>query len=145
MNPINRRTVLTALPLAALLPEALINTAAAKPASADTVYELRIYHAMDGKLDAPLARFRDHTNKIFAKHHMRAIAYWTPTDDPAKTNTLIYILEHPSREAAKTNWKSFEDDEEWKAVKAKSEENGKLVDHVDSTYMALTTFSPHIR
>ena len=141
----NRRTVLTALPLAALLPEALINAAAAKPATSTTVYELRIYHAMEGKLDALLARFRDHTIKIFTKHHMRSIAYWTPTDDPAKTNTLIYILEHPSREAAKTNWKAFEDDEEWKSVRAKSEENGKLVDHVDSTYMALTPFSPHIR
>jgi len=30
-------------------------------------------------------------------------------------------------------------------VKAKSEENGKLVDHVDSTYMVLTPFSAHIR
>jgi hypothetical protein len=141
----NRRTVLTALPLAALLPEAILNAAAAKPATSTTVYELRIYHAADGKLDALLARFRDHTNKIFGKHHMRAIAYWTPTDDPAKSNTLIYILEHPSRDAAKTNWKAFEDDEEWKSVKAKSEENGKLVDHVDSTYMALTPFSPHVR
>ena len=141
----NRRTVLTALPLAALLPEALINAAAAKPATSTTVYELRIYHAMEGKLDALLARFRDHTIKFFTKHHMRSIAYWTPTDDPAKTNTLIYILEHPSREAAKTNWKAFEDDEEWKSVRAKSEESGKLVDHVDSTYMALTPFSPHIR
>jgi hypothetical protein len=141
----NRRTVLTALPLAALLPEALINAAAAAPATSSTVYELRVYHANEGKLDALLARFRDHTIKIFAKHHMRSIAYWTPTDDPAKTNTLIYILEHPSREAAKTNWKAFEDDEEWKSVRAKSEESGKLVDHVDSTYMALTPFSPHIR
>ena len=143
----NRRTVLTALPLAALLPEALVNaaSAAAKPASSTTVYELRIYHAMDGKLDALLARFRDHTIKIFAKHHMRSVAYWTATDDPAKNNTLIYILEHPSREAATANWKAFEDDEEWKSVKAKSEENGKLVDKVDSTYMALTNFSPHIR
>lgn len=141
----NRRTALTALPLAALLPEALVSAAAAKPASSSTVYELRVYHAAEGKLDALLARFRDHTNKIFAKHHMRALAYWTATDDPAKNYTLVYILEHPSREAATANWKSFEDDEEWKSVKAKSEENGKLVDHVDSTYMALTTFSPHIR
>jgi len=119
--------------------------AADAPASSSTVYELRIYHAADGKLDALLARFRDHTNKIFANHHMHAIAYWTPTDDTAKNNTLIYILEHPSREAATANWKAFEDDEEWKRVKAKSEENGKLVDHVDSTYMALTSFSPHLR
>jgi hypothetical protein len=141
----NRRTVLTALPLAALLPEALMHAAAAAPASSTTVYELRIYHAAEGKLDALLARFRDHTIKIFARHHMKSIAYWTPTDEPTNANTLIYILEHPSRDAAKTDWKAFEDDEEWKGVKAKSEENGKLVDHVDSTYMALTAFSPHIR
>ena len=139
----NRRTVLTALPLAALLPEVLMN--AAQPASSNTVYELRVYHAADGKLDDLLARFRDHTNRIFAKHHMRSIAYWVPIQDPAKSNTLIYILEHPSREEAITNWKAFEDDDEWKAVKAKSEANGKLVDHVDSTYMALTPWSPKVR
>jgi len=139
----NRRTVLTALPLAGLIPGAIAK--AADPATSTTVYELRVYHAADGKLDDLLARFRDHTNKIFAKHHMRSIAYWTPVDEPAKTNTLIYILEHPNREAATTNWKSFEDDAEWKSVKAKSEENGKLVDKVDSTFMALTTFSPHVR
>ena len=139
----NRRTVLTALPLAALIPGAIAK--AAEPASSTTVYELRVYHAAEGKLDALLARFRDHTIKIFAKHHMRSIAYWTAIDEPAKGNTLIYILEHPSRETAAANWKSFEDDPEWKSVKAKSEENGKLVDKVDSTYMALTTFSPHIR
>jgi NIPSNAP len=140
----NRRTVLTALPLAALLPETIMN-AMPEPATSTTVYELRIYHAADGKLDDLLARFRDHTNKIFAKHHMRAIAYWTPTDDPAKNNTLIYILEHPSREAATANWKAFQDDAEWKSVKEKSEANGKLVEKVDSTFMALTAFSPHIR
>jgi hypothetical protein len=139
----NRRIALTAIPLAALIPSAIAK--AAEPASSTTVYELRVYHATEGKLDALLARFRDHTNKIFAKHHMRAIAYWTATDEPAKNNTLIYILEHPSREAATTNWKAFEDDAEWKSVKAKSEENGKLVEKVDSTYMALTAFSPHVR
>jgi hypothetical protein len=139
----NRRTVLTALPLAAMLPEAIMNAAA--PASSTTVYELRIYHTAEGKLDDLLARFRDHTIKIFAKYHMKSIAYWTPTDDPAKTNTLIYILEHPSREAATANWKAFQDDAEWKSVKEKSEANGKLVDKVDSTFMALTPFSPHIR
>lgn len=139
----NRRTVLTALPLAALIPDALMK--AAQPAGSTTVYELRIYHAAEGKLDALLARFRDHTIKIFTKHHMKSIAYWVPTDEPIKANTLIYILEHPSRDAATANWKSFQDDEEWKSVKAKSEENGKLVDKVDSTYMALTPWSPHVR
>jgi hypothetical protein len=112
---------------------------------ADTVYELRVYHVMPGKLDALLARFRDHTMKIFERHGMKNVAYWTPLDEPQKINTLIYILEHPSRAAAEVNWKAFKDDPEWKSVSAKSEENGKLVEKVDSTYMSLTEFSPRPR
>ena len=91
------------------------------------------------------ARFRDHTIKIFDRHGLKSVAYWTPTDDPDKSNTLIYILEHPSREAAAANWKAFQDDPEWKSVKEKSEANGKLVDKVDSTYMEMTDFSPRLR
>jgi NIPSNAP len=109
------------------------------------VYELRIYHAATGKLDELLARFRDHTMKIFERHGMKSVAYWTPVDEPQKENTLIYILEHPSREAATANWKSFQDDAEWKSVKTKSEENGKLVEKVDSTFMRMTDFSARLR
>lgn len=109
------------------------------------VYELRIYHALPGKLGDLLARFRDHTTKLFERHGMRVVAYWTPIDEPQKSNTLIYILYHPSREAATANWKSFQDDPEWKSVRDKSEENGKLVEKIDSTYLALTDFSPPLR
>jgi len=92
-----------------------------------------------------LARFRDHTDKLFARHGMKSVAYWTPVDEPEKSNTLIYILRHPSREAAAANWKSFQDDPEWKSVKEKSEANGKLTEKIDSTYVALTDFSPPLR
>jgi hypothetical protein len=105
------------------------------------VYELRVYHAASGKLDALVARFRDHTDKLFAKHGMKSLAYWTALDEPAKSTMFFYILEHPSREAASVNWQAFQADTEWQAVKAKSEENGKLVDKVDSTYLTLTDFS----
>ncbi len=113
--------------------------------TATTVYELRIYHAAPGKLGELLARFRDHTTKLFEKHGMRVIAYWTPLDEPEKGNMLIYILQHPSREAAVANWKSFQEDPEWKRVKQESEANGKLAEKIDSTYMALTDFSPQLR
>jgi hypothetical protein len=62
-----------------------------------------------------------------------------------KGRTLIYILEHPSREAATANWKSFQADPEWMKVKAASEANGQLVEKVDSTYMTLTDFSPSLQ
>ena len=104
------------------------------------VYELRFYHAAPGKLESLVARFRDHTDKLFAKHGMKSLAYWTAVDEPAKSSTLVYILEHPSREAATANWKAFQDDPEWKSVKAKSEENGKLVEKIDSNFLTLTDF-----
>jgi hypothetical protein len=145
---VKRRTLLRSVSAAAFLP---LLSAGAREADqetgpgADTVYELRIYHAAPGKLDALLARFRDHTVAIFSRHGMKSVAYWTPVDEPQKSNTLIYILQHPSRAAVEANWKAFRDDPEWKSVSAKSEENGKLVEKVDSTFMSLTDFSPRLR
>jgi NIPSNAP len=136
--------LLQLLPAAAFLP-AMLRAAAqggmnSMPNSTE-VFELRVYHAAEGKLPDLLARFRDHTDKLFARHGLKSVAYWTPLDEPEKSNTLIYILQHPSRDAAAANWKSFQDDAEWKSVKAKSEENGPLTVKIDSTYMALTDFS----
>jgi hypothetical protein len=142
----DRRTLLQSLPTIALLPAAVWAGAQPEQAraaqSAATVYELRIYHANEGKLDDLLKRFREHTTKLFEKHGMKNVAYWTPLDDPLKGKTLIYILAHSSREAATGNWKAFVDDPEWQKVRDASEVNGKLVDKVDSTFMALTDFSP---
>ncbi|MGA2812026.1 MAG: NIPSNAP family protein [Candidatus Acidiferrum sp.] len=106
------------------------------------VYELRVYHAEPGKLPDLLNRFRDETIRLFEKHGMKNVAYWNPVDEPEKSNTLIYILQHPSRAAAAANWKSFQEDAEWQSVKAKSEANGKLVTKIDSTFLRLTDFSP---
>src|SRR5215471_11018846 len=159
MRRMKRRTWLQAAPLSVLLPagiaEAMERTflhaaigtpnADEKPqgdamAGSAKVYELRIYHVVPGKLDSLVARFRDHTDKLFAKHGIKSVAYWTALDEPAKSSTFFYILEHPSREAAAANWKAFQDDPEWKTVKAKSEEKGKLVEKIDSTFLTLTDF-----
>lgn len=113
-------------------------------ARSTAVYELRIYHVVPGKMEELIARFRDHTMKLFAEHAITSVAYWTALDEPVKSSTFFYILEHPSLEAARANWKAFQDDPEWKRVKAKSEENGKLVEKVDSTFLTLTDFSPRL-
>ena len=142
---VNRRTLLQALPAAALLPTFLPTLGNDDATRSSTgVYELRVYHTAPGKLPDLLARFREHTVKIFDQHGMKSVAYWTPVDEPEKSNTLIYILYHPSREAAAANWKSFQDDPNWKSVRDKSEANGKLVEKIDSTYLALTDFSPRL-
>ncbi len=144
-----RRALLQSLPAAALLPATgWLASAQEKMGSAPTattVYELRIYHTYEGKLDDLLRRFHEHTMKLFEKHGIKNVAYWTPTDDPLKGKTLVYILEHPNREAATANWRAFQADPEWQSVRDKSEANGKIVEKVDSTFMVMTDFSPKLR
>jgi NIPSNAP len=139
-----KRTMLTAaIFVAGLVAGMSMKSGAVAHAQAGShVYELRTYTAAEGKLDALKARFRDHTITIFSKHNMKSIGYWVPQDAPLSQNTLIYILEHPSREAAKANWAAFGADPEWVKVKADSEVNGKLTTKVESVFVDPTDFSP---
>jgi NIPSNAP len=105
------------------------------------VYELRMYHVNEGKTEALQARFRDYTDAIFKKHNMKSVGYWVPEDAPSSQNLFVYILEHPSRAEAEKNWAEFQADPEWQKVKADSEKNGKLVDHIDRYFMDPTSFS----
>ena len=114
---------------------------ASKTQSPSHVYELRMYHVNPGKMEALIARFGDHTDALFKRHNMKSIGYWRPEDAPNSENLFIYILEHPSREAAKKNWDAFQADPEWKRVKAESEVNGPLADHIDSYFVDPTSFS----
>ena len=105
------------------------------------VYELRTYTCHDGKLEALKARFRDHTIAIFKRHGMESIGYWVPQDPEKSKNTLIYILAHPSLEAARKNWAAFQSDPEWVKARAESEAAGPIVQKVESVYMDPTEFS----
>ena len=106
------------------------------------VYELRMYHVHDGKMDALKARFGDHTDALFKKHNMKSVGYWVPEDAPASQNLFIYILEHPSRAEAEKNWAAFQADPQWQKVKADSEKNGPLVDKIDHYFMDPASYSP---
>jgi hypothetical protein len=106
-------------------------------------YELRIYTAAEGKLDALHARFRDHTCKLFEKHGITNVGYWVPlANDEHK---LYYILAYPSRDNQKKLWNDFLADPDWKAAFAASEKDGKLVTHVESKFLHATDFSPEIK
>lgn len=111
-------------------------------ADSTRVFELRVYHTLPGRLPALQARFRDHTLAIFKKHGMTSVGYWTPQDSPGSENTLIYILAHDSRDAAKQHWAEFAQDPEWKAVSKASEADGKIVEKIDSTFMVPSDYSP---
>jgi hypothetical protein len=108
----------------------------------DKLYEVRIYYPMPGKYAEIVDRFRQYTTKLFTKHGMENIGYWTPTD--TARHELIYILAYPNRAARDTSWKHFGADPEWQAVDAKTQANGKLVDHVDQIFMTEADFSPAI-
>jgi hypothetical protein len=106
------------------------------------VFELRIYHAAEGKMKALHARFRDHTCALFKKHGMTIIGFWSPTDATEAEKKLYYILAYPSKEAADKSWKAFREDPDWIKAKNDSEKDGTLVTKVDSVYLNPTDYSP---
>lgn len=107
--------------------------------SAGPVYELRTYYANEGKMQDLHKRFRDVTLKMFEKHGMKNIAYWTPVD---KQDVLVYVIAHKSKAAAEKSWADFKDDPEWQAAYKASHKNGPLVKKVESQYMTATDYSP---
>ena len=108
-------------------------------ADADRVYELRVYHAVPGKVPALEARFRDAAS-LLAKHDLNVIGYWVPNDKPAWDNTFVWIVAHRNRDEAKQNWKSFHDDPAFQKY-IESERAEKLIEKVSSTYMRPTDYS----
>lgn len=116
----------------------------ATPAAAqgsDRVFELRTYTSPPGRLDDLHARFRSHTVGLFEKHGMTNIGYWVPADDPLRQNTLIYIVAHQSRDAAKKSWDGFRADTDWQKVRTESEKNGPIVEKVDSVFLTPVDYS----
>lgn len=103
------------------------------------VFELRTYHANEGKLDALQSRFRDRTTALFEKHGMTNIGYWVPTEN--KENLLIYLLSYPSKEARENSRQDFLNDPAWQAAYQASIADGKLVAKIDSILLKETDFS----
>ena len=105
-------------------------------------YELRIYTANEGKLDALNTRFRDHTCKLFEKHGLTNVGYWVPADK--SDSRLIYVISSPNRVAHTKSWKAFLNDPNWKKAYKASTKDGALVAKIDSTFMSATDYSPTI-
>lgn len=103
------------------------------------LYELRTYTTVEGRLPALHKRFRDHTMKLFAKHGMKNVVYFTPVDKP---NTLIYLLAHKDMATRDASFEAFRADPEWIAVRDASEKDGKIVEKVESVFLSPTDYSP---
>jgi hypothetical protein len=114
-------------------------------ADSNRVFELRIYHAVPGKLPALESRFRGTTSQLLAKHDLKVVGYWVADDAAAADNTLsntfVFLVAHSTREDAKKNWDSMWVDPGFQEM-VKSEKAEKLVEKVDGTYLRPTDFSP---
>ena len=111
-------------------------------AQSEKVFELRTYKATPGNLDNLHARFRNHTTRIFRKHGMEVVGYWSPTSEEERGDTLVYMLEHADQETATTSWQAFIEDPEWQEVAAASNVNGQILGGIERKYMVATDYSP---
>src|SRR5688572_25064996 len=132
------------LPLFALVPLAVVSPGS-RAAEPDTkVYEMRVYYAAPGKLDALHARFRNHTMGLFDKHGLTNIGYFVPVGEN-KDNKLVYWISAPSKEARDKSFKAFAADPDWKKAAAESEKDGKLVAKIESVFLTATDYSPPLK
>jgi len=106
------------------------------------LFEMRTYYAAPGKMKALHKRFNDHTCKLFKKHGMTLVGFWSPTDEKDAEKRMIYILAHASKDAADKSWKAFREDKDWIKARDASEKDGKLVDKIDLVWMKATEYSP---
>ena len=119
-----------------------VPAAPAPPQPPGRVFELRTYTSPPGKLPDLHRRFREHTTRLFERHGMTNVGYWTPQDSVRSQNTIVYLLAHPSREAARASWRAFGQDPEWRQASRASEVNGRIVERVESVFLDPTDYSP---
>lgn len=103
------------------------------------VYELRIYHTMPGKMPALLNRFANTTIRLFERHGIQQVGFWTVAVGESNQD-LIYMLKWESLADREKKFAAFQSDPEWIEARRKSEENGPLVASVSNSILAPTAF-----
>jgi hypothetical protein len=104
------------------------------------IYELRIYRALPGRLPNLLARFQNHTTRIWEKHGIRQAGFWT-TLVGESNNDLTYFLAWESLAERERKWSAFQVDPEWIAARNESEKDGPIVATLSSQLLLPTAFS----
>ncbi len=137
----NRLLVSATFALSVVAAACLFGSTAHADETDSRLFELRTYTCNDGKLPELHKRFRDHTNRLFEKHGMTLIGFWTPAEGPEADNTLVYILAYPDRASRDASWKAFLADPEWQAAYKASHANGPLVKKVDAKFLTPTDYS----
>ena len=104
------------------------------------IYELRIYRTLPGRLPNLLARFQNHTLRIWEKHGIRQAGFWT-TLVGESNNELTYLLAWESLAEREVKWTAFMADTEWHAARSESEKDGPIVATLSNQILAPTAFS----
>ena len=104
------------------------------------IYELRIYHAMPGKLPALLNRFANTTIRLFERHGIQQAGFWTVAVGESNQD-LVYMLKWESLADRDKKFAAFQSDPEWIEARRKSEENGPLVASISNSILTPTAFS----
>jgi hypothetical protein len=123
-------------------PAAKADDALAAKADDGRLFEMRTYITNPGKLEALNKRFREHTLRLFKKHGVEIVAFWTPTDGPDAKDTLVYVVAFPNEAAMKKAWADFAADPEWKKAFAASHKDGVIVKKVISQKLRAVDYSP---
>jgi hypothetical protein len=105
------------------------------------VYEMRVYYAAEGKLDALHARFRDHTMGLFEKHGIKNVGYFVP-EGANPERKLVYFIKHASRDARTKSFRDFGSDPDWQKAAKESEKDGRLVTKIEESFLIPTDYSP---
>jgi hypothetical protein len=104
------------------------------------IYELRVYHAVPGRLPDLLKRFDTITLKIWQRHGIEQAGFWT-TLVGESSQVLHYFLKWESLADREKKWNAFQADPEWHSARAETEKNGPIVAKVTNSFLIPTNFS----
>ena len=104
------------------------------------IYELRVYHAVPGRLPDLLKRFDSITLKIWQRHGIEQAGFWT-TLVGESNQTLYYLLKWESLAEREKKWTGFMTDPNWLSARAETEKDGPIVASVSNTILQPTSFS----
>ena len=105
------------------------------------IHELGVFHCVPGRLPALLKRFENDTLRLFEKHGIKPLGFWT-VEIGESNNDLFVILEWESLAERELKFGTFGTDPEWLEVRRKSEEQrGPVEASITNTILVPTVFS----
>lgn len=104
------------------------------------IHELRVFHCAPGRLPALLRRFENDTLRLFEKHGIQQLGFWTVAIGESN-NDLFLILQWESLAEREQKFGAFVKDPEWLEVQRRTQEDGPVEAYITNTILVPTAFS----